>query len=70
MGWGQQMNRGTKYLINNPFNTKECKLLCVICNEIKINKNNKVFKLFEVGFSNNTLCYLKNLPTIIHEYFD
>lgn len=67
---GHQLNRGSKYLINNKINTKNSKLLCVICNKITFKSNkNKAFKLFEIGFKNNTLCYLKNLPKLINEYF-
>jgi hypothetical protein len=67
---GQQLNRGSKYLINNKINSENSKLLCVVCNKIKFNSDkNKAFKLFEIGFTNNTLCYLKNLPNIINKYF-
>jgi hypothetical protein len=67
---GQQINRGYKYLIDNKHNNKNSKLLCVICNEIQFKSNkNKAYKLFEVGFTNNTLCYLKNLKFIICDYF-
>lgn len=59
---GHQINRGYKYIIDNKFNTKKIKLLCIICNEIHFsNTKNKVYKLFDVGFSNNTLCYLNNI---------
>ena len=68
---GQQLNRGSKYLINNKINSDNSKLLCVVCNKIKFSSNkNKAYKLFEIGFTNNTLCYLKNLPIIITEYFN
>lgn len=68
---GQQLNRGSKYLINNKINSENSKLLCVVCNKIKFNSNkNKAYKLFEIGFTNNTLCYLKNLPNIINKYFN
>jgi len=67
---GQQLNRGYKYIINNLLNTDKTKLLCVVCNKVKIsNTKNKIYKLFDVGFSNNTLCYLKNLPRIIKLFF-
>lgn len=67
---GHQINRGNNYLINNKVNTDKSKLLCVICNEIKFdNINNKTYKLFDIGFSNNTLCYIKNLQSIINNYF-
>jgi hypothetical protein len=68
---GQQLNRGNKYLINNKFNTDNSKLVCVICNPISIKNNKtKVYNLFDIGFSNNTLCYIKGLPQIITDYFN
>jgi hypothetical protein len=68
---GHQINRGSNYLQNNKHNTANSKLLCVICNEI-IFKNNKskAYKLFEIGFKNNTLCYLNNLHNIIISFFN
>ena len=67
---GHQMNRGSKYIENNKHNTETSKLLCVVCNEIQFkSKKNKVYKLFETGFANNTLSYLNNLHTIINLYF-
>ena len=70
-GGGQQLNRGSKYLDNNKHNNEDSKLLCVVCNEIQFkSKKNKAYKLFETGFSNNTLCYLKNLKNIITSYFN
>jgi hypothetical protein len=68
---GQQLNRGSKYLIDNKHNNENSKLLCVVCNEITFKrKNNKAYKLFETGFTNNTLCYLNNLENIITSYFN
>jgi len=68
---GQQINRGFKYIENNKHNNNESKLLCVICNEIQFkSKNNKIYKLFEIGFQNNTLCYLNNLQNIIVSFFN
>ena len=68
---GHQVNRGYKYLIDNKHNHLHSKLLCVICNEIQIkNKTNKAYKLFETGFTNNTLCYLNNLNNIINLFFN
>lgn len=70
-GGGQQINRGSKYLINNKNNTEKSKLLCVVCNKIIFNSNkNKVYKLFEIGYSNNTLCYIKNIESIINKFFN
>lgn len=69
-GGGQQMNRGYKYLIGSEYNTEKSKLLCVVCNKINFTSNkNKVYKLFETGYLNDTLCYLKNLENIINQYF-
>jgi hypothetical protein len=69
-GGGQQINRGSNYLINNKNNTEKSKLLCVVCNKINFSSNkNKAYKLFEIGYLNNTLCYIKNIETIIKKYF-
>jgi hypothetical protein len=70
-GGGQQNNRGSKYLINNKNNTDKSKLLCVVCNKIKFKNNkNKAYKLFEIGYTNDTLCYIKNIQMIINKYFN
>jgi hypothetical protein len=70
-GGGHQLNRGNKYLIDNKSNTDKSKLLCVICNKINfINDKNKIYKLFEVGYLNDTLCYIKNIKTIIDKFFN
>lgn len=69
VGGGQQLNRGYKYLIDSKYNTDTSCLLCVICNYIQFKNNNKQSKLFEIGFKNNTLTYLKNLENIIKTYF-
>ncbi len=67
---GQQFNRGSKYLIDNKYNTEKSKLLCVVCNKTKLaSDKNKVYKLFETGYKNDTLCYLKNLNNIIIKFF-
>jgi hypothetical protein len=66
---GQQLNRGSKYLIDCKFNNEKTKLLCVICNEIKFkNKNNKAYNFFDIGLKNDTLCYINNLETIIKNF--
>jgi len=70
-GGGQQINRGSKYIIDNKNNTIKSKLLCVVCNELQfVGKENKTYKLFKIGFENNTLCYLNNLHNIIITYFN
>lgn len=69
-GGGQQLNRGSKYLISSPYNTENSKLVCVVNNEIDLKSDkNKVYSLFDIGFQNNTLCYLKGLPRIFIKYF-
>jgi hypothetical protein len=68
-GGGQQTNRGSKYINNEKFNNENCKLLCVVCNEIQFKTNkSKPYKMFELGFQTNTLCYIKNLEKIIREF--
>lgn len=67
---GQQLNRGSKYLIDNKYNTEQSKLVCVIANHLQLKKPNKKSQLFEVGFTNNTLTYLNNLENIILKYFN
>jgi len=69
-GGGQQSNRGSKYILENVHNNEHSKLLCVVCNEIQFtSRKNKTYKLFEIGFRDNTLCYIKNLSNIISYYF-
>ena len=69
-GGGHQINRGFKYLVDNKNNTLKSKLVCVVCNKIKFNSDkNKAYKLFKTGYLNNTLCYIKNIESIILNYF-
>jgi hypothetical protein len=66
---GQQSNRGTKYIINNGINNENVKLLCVVCNHIKLkNTKNTKNKLFLKGFEKNTICYAKNIHNIINGF--
>jgi hypothetical protein len=73
---GHQLNRGFKYIQYNTDtgngNTKlNHKILCVICNEISLKTtNNKIYTLFNKGFSDNSICYLKNLEHLILDYFN
>ena len=65
---GQQLNRGSKYLDTNTY--QNIKLVCVVSNPIQFkSQKNKAYKLFEIGFERDTLCYLNHLHTIIREYF-
>lgn len=67
---GHQLNRGEKYIMNDPFvNSTNVKFLCVVCRNIKLKSNkNKIFKIFKKGFERNTICYINNLENIIREY--
>jgi hypothetical protein len=66
---GQQTNRGSKYIFDNKINTDKTKLLCVVCNNIRLKSiNYKVYKLFNYGFKNDTLCYINNIKNIIEKF--
>jgi hypothetical protein len=68
---GQQINRGSKYILDENKHTKNQKTLCVVCNDIELKSTkNKAFKLFETGFKNDRLCYTNGLKEIIIKYFD
>lgn len=70
-GGGHQFNRGSKYVIDNKINTDKVKLLAVVCNYVKLKTNkNKIYKLFNVGFNNDTLCYIGNIKNIIYSFFN
>lgn len=70
MEWGHQLNRGFKYIQYNN-NALNHKILCVVCNEISLNTtNNKIYTLFNKGFSDNSICYLNNLKHLILAYFN
>lgn len=64
---GHQTNRGSKYILQEKGDEKY-KFLNVICNEITFKNKNKALNLFEIGFRDNTLCYLGNLENIIKNY--
>ena len=69
-GGGQQLNRGSKYILNFHDNSDNLRLVCVVANTIKLNSDkNKAFKIFQTGFQNGTLCYLKNLKELIYNFF-
>lgn len=67
---GQQLNRGFKYIFNNKYDNTRCKNLCVIASKPNLkSKKSKVYKIFENGLINDTLCYITNLETIICKFF-
>ena len=70
-GGGHQINRGSKYLTNNKFNTNTTKMICVVCNHIQFkSEKNKAYALFRSGFKTDTLCYIKNIERIIYDFFN
>ena len=70
-GGGAQLNRGSKYIMTFPDNSEKVRLVCVVANSITLtSEKNKAFKLFQKGFEENTLCYLKNLKSIIDLFFN
>lgn len=70
-GGGHHTNRGSNYVVNNKYNTKSTKFVSVVCNKVTIKSTNtKLYELFNVGYSNNTLCYLNNLENIIKSHFN
>ena len=68
---GHQIQRGNSYILDNKFDNKKCKLLCVICKDPCDNiKRKKVLPFFQEGFRNDTLCYIKNIRNIINSFFN
>lgn len=68
-GGGAQTNRGSKYL-KFKFDSPQIKLVCIVCNHIQLkNTKSKVFQLFEIGYTNDTLCYINGMRSIIDKFF-
>lgn len=70
---GAQTNRAFKYInsnIQNQLNdVNDFKIVCVVSKFIKIKSNkNKIYKLFNIGFKQNSISYTKNLENIIINY--
>ncbi len=64
---GHQLNRGYKY-INSDFG-KNVKLISVVANYAQLKGyNNKVYKIFDIGYRKNSLCYLKELESVISNF--
>jgi hypothetical protein len=68
---GHQYNRGSKYLVDNKYNTEKSKLLCVVSKHIQLKSaKNKAYKFLDIGFKNDTLCYVNNLSNICKKFFE
>lgn len=68
---GQQINRGSKYILDENKHTINQKVLCVVCNDIELKSTkNKAYNLFNIGFEKDRLCYTNGLKDIIIKYFD
>jgi hypothetical protein len=72
-GGGQQSNRGDKYILKNEIDDtlgrQNGKLLCVVCKNPELKSiNNKIFHIFDTGFTKKTLCYVNDLEAHIKEY--
>jgi hypothetical protein len=68
---GQQINRGSKYLVDNKHNAEKSKLLCVVSKHIEIKSDrNKAYKLLDIGLKNDTLCYVNNISNICKKFFE
>ena len=69
-GGGAQMNRGNKYIMRNE-SSIDVKYLSVVCNKVIIkSQKGKKFDLYSKGFSENILCYPKELNVIIKEFLE
>lgn len=67
---GDRIENISHYIIENKFNSKNYKFVCVVQNNITLtNEENKLYKLFDIGFNNNTLCYINGLEKIVNSFF-
>ena len=70
-GGGQQYNRGFKYVVNNNKNSNQVKFLNVVCNYTQLkSKRTKKYTIFNIGYSKQTLCYIKGIEKIIKDFFN
>ncbi len=68
---GAQSNRGSKYVLDDSkHNTENMKFVSVICKDKVIaSKQNKMFKIFQVGFAEKRLCYINGIEEIMKDFF-
>jgi hypothetical protein len=68
---GAQSNRGSKYVLDDSkHNTENMKFVSVICKDKVIaSKQNKMFKIFQVGFAEKRLCYINGIEEIVKDFF-
>jgi hypothetical protein len=69
---GAQSNRGAKYILDeskheNP-NVKNVSVICK--NKVIASPHNKMFKIFQVGFKEKRLCYIKGIHEIVKSFFE
>jgi len=70
-GSSQTIASGYQNVVNNRLNTPFLKVLCVTSRKPPIfKKENKVSKIYAVGFSAGTLTFLPGLSAIIQNFFD
>ena len=71
IGGGHQINRASKYILDENIHIKlakkNIKLVCIIAeNTIIKSTKNKAFTIFNIGFSNNRLFYIGGIKNIIN----
>lgn len=65
---GHQYNRASKYILSPP--QTNFQLLSVICRHATPSPGSKLFRIFEKGLRQGTLCYVSQLETIICRFFN
>ena len=68
---GAQSNRGAKYVLDESKHVdSNIKNVSVICKDKTIaSTQNKMFKIFQVGFKENRLCYINGIYDIVKDFF-
>jgi hypothetical protein len=69
---GAQSNRGAKYVLDESKHTdSNIKNVSVICKDKTIaSSQNKMFKIFQVGFKEHRLCYINGIYDIVKIFFE
>jgi hypothetical protein len=68
---GAQSNRGAKYVLDETKHTdSNVKNVSVICKDKVIaSSQNKMFKIFQIGFKEHRLCYINGIYDIVKIFF-